>query len=244
MKALILAAGFGTRLRPLTERVPKPLVPVAGRPMIAYPLALVRAAGIEEVVINLHHLGEQIRAALGDGSEYGVRIVYSEEDPILDTGGAVQKAAPMLGGDTFVVVNADTVIDLDLREVVAWHRQRGAAATLVLRRDPEAARYGIIETDDRGRIRRFLGRPRDAAVPLAPYMFCGVHVLEPTVFRYMRPGRFSITRETYPAMVEAGEPLFGYVFEGYWRVLDTPEGLEQGRRELAGGQVLAPSRRP
>src|SRR5262249_8423600 len=106
MRAMILAAGKGTRLRPLTDTVPKPLLEVAGRPMIALPLDLLRAAGIRDVVINLHHLGGQLRAALGDGSAYGVRITYSEEDPILDTGGAIAAARDFLIGDTFVVLNA------------------------------------------------------------------------------------------------------------------------------------------
>ena len=116
MRAMILAAGFGTRLRPLTDRVPKPLLTIAGHPMIAYPLAILRAAGIREVLINLHHHGEQIRDILGDGSAYGMRIEYSAEDPILDTGGAIKKAEPFLRGDTFVVMNSDILIDLRLAD--------------------------------------------------------------------------------------------------------------------------------
>jgi NDP-sugar pyrophosphorylase family protein len=233
MRAMILAAGFGSRLRPLTDRVPKPLIPVAGRPMIAYPLAVLRAAGITEVIINLHHLGAQLRAALGDGAAYGVSITYSEEDPILDTGGAIRKAEPFLRGGTFAVLNADTVIDLDLTAVVARHRERGALATMVLRPDLQAARYGLIEIDRRGRVRRFLGRPRTATEPLTPLMFAGVHVFEPEVFRYMGEGRFGVTTTTYPALLAAAAPVFGEVFDGYWRVLDTHAGLAEGRYELA-----------
>src|SRR5579862_3552021 len=107
MRGMILAAGKGTRLRPLTDSVPKPLIDVAGRPMIAYPLEVLRQAGIAEVVINLHHHGGQIRAALGNGRAYGVDIIYSEEDPILDTGGAIAAARTYLADDTFVVLNAD-----------------------------------------------------------------------------------------------------------------------------------------
>jgi len=244
MKAMILAAGLGTRLRPLTDTVPKPLVEVAGAPLIAYPLALIREAGIREVIINLHHLGDHIRSALGDGSRYGVAITYSEEDPILDTGGAIQKAEPFLRDDTFVVLNSDSVIDLDLARVIAWHRDKRALATMVLRSDPEAERYGVIETDRSHRIRRFLGNPEKVAEPLEGRMFAGVHVFEPSVFAYMRPGRFGINAETYPAMLAAGEALFGFPYSGYWAVLDTHEGLESGRRELAGGAPLAASRRP
>jgi NDP-sugar pyrophosphorylase family protein len=238
---MVLAAGFGSRLRPLTDRVPKPLIDVAGKPLIAYPLAVLREAGIREVLINLHHLGDQIRAALGDGSSFGMSIRYSEEDPILDTGGAIKKAQPFLGGDRFVVINADTVIDLRLGEVIEWHRGRGALATMVLRHDPRAAHYGVIEIDREARVRRFLGRPADAPGPLEPLMFTGVHVLEPGVFDFMQEGRFGITAVTYPAMLAAGAPLFGYRFSGYWAVLDTHAGLAEGRwemerrRQLAGG---------
>ena len=231
---MILAAGFGTRLRPITDTIPKPLVEVAGHPMIAYPLNVVRAAGIKDVIINLHHLGDKIREELGDGSEHGLSIVYSEEDPILDTGGAIKKAEDFLCGDTFVVLNGDMVIDLDLGAVIDWHRSKGALATMVLRPEPASSGYGMIETDADGRIRRFLGQPDEVAVPLTPMMFTGVHVFEPGVFAYMAEGKFGINAETYPAMLAAGEPLFGYPFHGYWSVLDTHELLEKGRVEIAG----------
>ncbi len=241
---MILAAGLGTRLRPLTDRIPKPLVEVAGHPMVAYPLAIVREAGIRDVIINLHHLGDKIREELGDGSEYGVSITYSEEHPILDTGGAIKKAERFLSGDTFVVLNGDMVIDLDLRTVIDWHRERNATATMVLRPESTDTAYGQIETDREGRIWRFLGQPSVVDKDLESMMFTGVHVFEPSVFRYMSEGRFGINAETYPAMLAAGERLFGYRFDGYWSVLDTHELLEAGRREISGGTVLDPSRRP
>lgn len=242
MRAMILAAGFGTRLRPLTDAVPKPLIDVAGRPMIAYPLELVRAAGITEVAINLHHLGDQIREALGDGHEYGVRITYFPEDPILDTGGGVAAARPFLDGEPFVILNADTVADIDLRQVIATHRRHGATATLVLRPDPEAERYGTLEIDATDRIRRILKQPAEVPAELGELrslMFAGIHVLEPRVFHYLVPGIYSITRRSYVEMLRAGEPLFAYVHEGYWDVLDTPAGLERGRHRLAHRRGLS-----
>jgi NDP-sugar pyrophosphorylase family protein len=241
---MILAAGFGSRLRPLTDRTPKPLLRVAGKPLIAYGLAVLRAAGIREVMINLHHRGDAIRAALGSGAAYGVSITYSEEDPILDTGGAIKRAQSFLGEGRFVVLNADIVCDLDLRDVIAWHGARGALATMVLRPDQEAARYGIIEIDAAGRIRRFLGQPPALGVPLTPLMFAGVHVFEPQVFAYMEEGAFGINRTTYPRLLAASCPLFGYTFNGYWRVLDTHAGLAEGRWELLAGNCLAPQHRP
>ncbi len=242
---MILAAGFGSRLRPLTDRVPKPLVEVAGRPLIAYPLALARAAGIRDVVINLHHRGADIRAALGDGSAYGMAIHYSEENPILDTGGGILRARALLGEERFVVLNSDSIIDLDLRALVDWHVGQGAAATMVLRPDREAARFGLVEIDAAHRVRRLLGRPAKVADPLTALMFAGVHVFEPEVFQHMATGTFGIVRQTYPAMMAAGCRVSGYVYDGYWRVLDTHAGLAEGRYELTtGAHPLAPKNRP
>lgn len=245
MRAMILAAGKGTRLRPLTETVPKPLIDVAGRPMIAFAIERIRAAGIRDVVINLHHLGDQIRGRLGDGGAYGVRITYSEEHELLDTGGGIANARPFLDGDRFAVLNADTVIDVDLNAVAAAHTRRGALATMVLRADPEVRRYGTVEIDAEDRIRRFLGRadpalsPTDAA-GLRALMYPGVMIFDPRIFTYLGPGAYSITRDVFPRLLEAREPLFGYVYSGYWRVLDNPADLAAGRAEIArrlGGDV-------
>ncbi len=244
MRAMILAAGFGSRLRPLTDRIPKPLVTVGGHPLIAYPLALLRAAGIREVIVNLHHRGNALRAALGDGAAYGMAITYSEEPAILDTGGGIRQAQAFLGGDRFVVLNSDCVMDLDLRALIAWHAHRRALATMVLRRDRDVARYGAIEIDADQRIRRFLGQPAGLAAALTPLMFTGVHVFEPAVFDHMAQGRFGITRQTYPAMLAAGCALFGYVFDGYWRVLDTHAGLAEGRHDLATRVCIRPQHQP
>jgi mannose-1-phosphate guanylyltransferase len=236
MRAMILAAGKGTRLRPLTDQVPKPLIEVAGRPMIAYPLELLRRANVREVVINLHHLGGQIRAALGDGRAYGVEIIYSEEDPILDTGGAIAAARDVLSADTFVVLNADTFIDVRLQDVIDFHRRRQALATLVVRADPDAARRDDIRIDATQRVRRILGHthPATAAADSLPRLFyAGIQVFDPRIFEYLPAGVYSITRDVYPRLLAADEPVFGYVHEGYWRVLDTPEDLASGRREIA-----------
>lgn len=226
---MILAAGLGTRLHPLTETCPKPLIDVGGQPMIAFPLRLVRDAGITEVAINLHHLGDHLRQALGQGENYGVHITYFEEKTILDTGGGIAAARPFLGGDEFVVLNADTMTDLPLSDMIAFHRRRGALATMFLRNDPEAARYGLIEIDATRRIRRILGQPAHVPDPLQALMFGGVHVFSPRVFDYMPPGIYSITKETYPRLLAENEPLFGYVFDGFWQLLDTPAGLAAGR---------------
>ena len=245
MRAMILAAGFGTRLRPLTDTMPKALVPVAGRPLIEYGLLFLRSQGITEVVINLHHLGEKIRAALGDGSLYGMRIFYSPEDFILDTGGGIKNAQSWLEGETFVVVNCDTILDLDLKEALAFHRRNRAVATLVLRPDPNASRYGILETDSAGRIRRFLGQPPEVKATLSPYMFTGFQILDPRIFEFMPEVKpFSTTRDTYPYMMQAGESLYGFVHSGPWMVVDDEAGMARATQTIISGQVRLSYLRP
>lgn len=237
MRAMILAAGKGTRLRPLTDAVPKPLIDVAGRPMIAYPLELLRRAGIRDVVVNLHHLGGQIRAALGDGHTYGLHIIYSEEDPILDTGGAIAAARDHLSGDTFVVLNADTFIDMRLQDVIEFHHRHAALVTMVVRADPDATRKDDIGVDAAHRLRRILGHCHAADAPVSPslprFFYAGIQVFHPRIFDYLPRGVYSITSDVYPRLLAADEALFGYVHQGYWRVLDTPGDLADGRREIA-----------
>jgi NDP-sugar pyrophosphorylase family protein len=236
---MILAAGRGTRLRPLTDRLPKPLVPVAGRPVIEYALTLLCQAGIHDVIINLHHLGEQVRERLGDGSRLGVRITYSREETILDTGGGIKKAEPLLRGEPFVVMNGDTIVDAPLPDLIAHHQQHDAVATMLLRRDPDQARYGVIHIDAHQRVRSFLGRPAvPAGAPWVPYMFAGVHVLAPRIFDVMPPARaFGITRETYPLLVERGDTVLGLPFEGPWLTIDTPDALAAADAALSSGEV-------
>jgi NDP-sugar pyrophosphorylase family protein len=240
MRAMILAAGFGTRLRPLTNTVPKALVPVAGRPLIEYNLLLLKAYGLEDVVINLHHLGNKIREALGDGSIYGLRITYSPEDPILESGGGIKNAQRYLEGETFLVVNCDTIIDINLNALIAAHRQTGAVCTLVLRSDPEAANYGLLECDASGRLYRIRGEPSERSVPelLSQYMFTGCQVLEPRVFDFMPEVKpFSTTRETYVNMLRAGEPLYGFVHPGTWMTVDDAEAMARATQAIVSGSV-------
>ena len=238
MRAMILAAGLGTRLRPLTNTTPKALAPVAGRPLIEYALRFVRSQGIQQVIINLHHLGDQIRARLGDGRAYGVRITYSVEERLLETGGGVKRAQAFLDGETFLVVNSDAILDLDLAAVVDAHRRNRAAATLVLRPDPDAASYGLLEINRDGRLRRLRGQPAQVDEPLSAYMFTGCQILEPRIFDFMPELKpFSLTRETYIKMLQAGEPLYGFVHSGPWMVVDDAGGMARATRAIRSGRL-------
>ena len=244
MKAMVFAAGEGQRLRPVTEKTPKPLVPVAGRPMIDYPLLLLRQYGVEEIIINLHHLGDQVEAYLGDGARLGLTICYSREAELLDTGGGLLKAKPFLENGTFIVINTDVLIDLPLAEVIAFHRQNAAAATLVLRPDPLAHHYGSMDVAADGRICRFL----NSKMPEAPnaavrnLMFTGVQILEPSIFRYMPAAadceKFSTTKDVYPRMLLQQERLYGFQFDGFWHDLGTAERIKEAERSLRLDQKL------
>lgn len=243
MKAMVFAAGQGQRLRPLTDKIPKALVPVAGRPMIDYPLLLLRYYDIREIIINLHHLGEQIEAYLGDGARFGLNINYSKEQQLLDTGGGLLKAKSFLQEGPFVVINTDVLIDLPLAEVMAFHQQKQAAATLVLRPDELAERFGSMDIDSEGRIDRFLHakRPTASSVAGTKLMFTGVQVLESDVFSCMPtnegPQKFSTTKDIYPRMLIEERRLYGFRFEGFWQDLGTPARIKEAEESLAQGRA-------
>lgn len=229
MKAMILAAGFGTRLRPLTETVPKPLLPVGKHPMILWNLLLLRAHGIQDVMINLHYLGQMIRNALGDGSRWNMRIHYSQETEILGTGGALKAVEPFFNGQPLLIMNGDTVIDLDIGELIRCHAGNQGRATLVLREDPDVQQWGVVECDERGQIFRINGKGRNnqgdqASAPrTVRRMFAGVHILDPVLLRDEPSGvPFSII-DTYTKAMAAGCPIFGYLHSGFWSDVDTLE---------------------
>lgn len=228
---MILAAGLGTRLRPLTDVLPKPLAPVVGTPNIVRLIRHLARFGVREIVINLHHLAGVIPARLGDGSSLGVRIAYSHEPEILGTGGGIRKALHLLGDDTFLVVNGDAVFAPDLTRAVALHRSSGALATLVVRETPEAEAYGAIGVDKDGRVRGILS----AGDGLAKTMFTGVHVLEPAIGERL-PERGCIVRATYIPLLAEGAPLAAMVDPGYFCDLGTPRRFLDANLDLVHGR--------
>ncbi len=236
IRGMILAAGLGTRLRPLTDTTPKPLVEVGGRPLIEYGLHLFARSGVRRVVVNLHHMSDKIREYLGNGSRFGLAIDYSVEEVLQDTGGGIRDARKLLGQGTFITLNSDTIIDIDIAEVLAEHRQRRASATLVLREDSRKADFGIIETAHDGRVCTFLGlRAPAAGQATEALMYTGLQILEPRVFDFMpERGPFSVTRFTYPRMLEAGEAVYGHKFTGQWLTVGTPKELAEADRKLHG----------
>jgi NDP-sugar pyrophosphorylase family protein len=233
---MILAAGLGTRLRPLTDRLPKPLLPIAGRPMIEYTLGWVAAAGIRDVMINLHHKGDLIRQTLGTGEHVGMAISYSEEPVILGTGGGLKRVEGFFGHEPFLIVNADVLTALDPNAVIRTHAAHRPRATLAVRRDPDAATYGTLGLDAAGRIRRFLGRGV-ANEPLEDVMFTGIHVLDPSVLAAIPVDQFSPITDEYIAIVERGEPLRGHLSDATWIDIGTPERYQEAQRLVAAGAI-------
>ncbi|MBW2277833.1 MAG: NDP-sugar synthase, partial [Deltaproteobacteria bacterium] len=242
MRAMILAAGFGTRLRPLTEKVPKPLVPVVGKPNIVRTIEHLRGFGVTEIVINLHHLPQAIREALGDGAAWGVSIAYSAEPRILGTGGGIKQALPLLGDETFLVVNGDALFAPDIDAALRAHRRHGALATLVLREDPEADNFGAVGLDDSDRVRRLVwaGDPESGPRSL---MFTGVHLLEPAIASRL-PDDGCIVRQTYAPLVEDGAPVFGTTDDGYFCDLGTPQRYLEANLTLVTGREHLPRLEP
>jgi NDP-sugar pyrophosphorylase family protein len=227
MRAMILAAGFGTRLWPLTIGQTKPAIPFLNRPLIAYTLEYLRDAGIDDVIINLHHEPESVRHQVGDGSEYGVRIRYSVEEPeILGTSGALDKVRDWLSDGPFVVINGKIITDIDLEAAIEAHHLMNAMATLVLLPNPRHARFSEVTLTEDGRIDVFAGFPDPAAARSrpAPLMFTGIHIIDPSLFRYVPRGVFSDSvRDVYPAALARGEPIMGYIGSGSWFEVSTLE---------------------
>jgi mannose-1-phosphate guanylyltransferase len=234
MKAMLLAAGRSTRLGALGERLPKPLAPVCGYPPIRFGLASLVRAGLQDVVVNLHHHGALIRAALGDGAAFGASVRYSMEADLLGTGGGLAQARPLLGSGPILAMNAKVISDVDLRAVVAAHEASGADATLVLRDDPNARTWGPIAADETGRIVSILGtlgsHPPTGAV--VERMFTGIQIVGPAILDRLRPVFCDTVRDAYIPALREGANLRAFVLEGYFAEHSTPE------RYLAGNLTL------
>ncbi len=223
MRAMILAAGYGTRLWPLTVDRTKPAIPFLGKPLVGYVAEYLGRYGCREVVVNLHHQPDSVREALGDGSRFGVRLDYVEEETILGTSGALDNARHLLDGDTFFVVNGKIVTDIDLSLSLETHRKTAALATLVLLPNERRERFSVVETGGDGQILRFGGMPEPSDDEKnVPLMFTGIQILEPRIFNYIPRGRFShSTTDVYPQAIAQGERVVAHVAHGRWYELST-----------------------
>jgi mannose-1-phosphate guanylyltransferase len=236
MQALILAGGKGTRLRPLTMHTPKPIVPIANQPFLLYQLELLKRADVRDVILSLSYQPQKIEDRLGDGTDYNVRISYTVEASPLGTAGAYRHAAGLIT-ETTVVFNGDVLTDIDLNEVIRFHRERQAAATIVLTPVPNPTAYGLVETEEDGRVRRFLEKPKPEEVT-CDTINAGIYILEPRVLDYVPEGEpFMFEYGVFPRLLERGEPFFAHVWRGYWRDIGTSASYLQANLDVIAGRV-------
>src|SRR5690554_1220484 len=239
MKAVIMAGGAGTRLRPLTCKQPKPMVPLATRPIMEYIVGLLRRYGLTEIGVTLFYLPEIIQNYFGRGDEFGVALNYFIEKTPLGTAGSVKNAEKFLDR-TFMVISGDALTDFNLEEAVAFHQNKKALVTLVLTRVNNPLEYGVVITDGEGRVRRFLEKPGWGEV-FSDTVNTGIYLLEPKIFQFYEPGKaVDFSKELFPRLLADGQPLYGYVADGYWSDIGNLEQYRQANYDLLSGKVQLP----
>ncbi len=221
MKAFVLAAGKGTRLRPFTDSLPKPMIPVLNRPVMAGVLSLCREHGFKEIMANVHYKGGQIMKEFGDGAAYGVHLSYSVEEHLLGTAGGVRRQTDFLRGGTFVIVSGDVVTDLDLSRLLAFHRSRSAMVTMAVKEVDNPSRFGVVVTNDAGRILSFQEKPAPGT-ELSRCANTGIYILEPEVLQYIpKDTMFDFGNDLFPMLLNLGVPLYAMPTEAYWSDVGT-----------------------
>jgi mannose-1-phosphate guanylyltransferase len=236
MKAILLAGGKGTRLRPLTLHTPKPIVPIFNRPFLHYQIDLLKQVPeIDEIILSLNYQPRRIEDVFGDGAEAGIKIRYVVEPAPLGTGGAVRYAGDALT-ESVVVFNGDVLTEVDLAAVLKLHRERRARATIVLTPVDNPTAYGLVETDTAGNILRFLEKPKPEEIT-TNYINAGIYILEPETFdRIPKDTPWSIERSFFPSFIERGETFVAYRYNGYWIDIGTPEKYTQVHRDIMDGR--------
>jgi mannose-1-phosphate guanylyltransferase/phosphomannomutase len=236
VKAVVMAGGEGTRLRPLTSNQPKPMVPVVGKPCMEHIVELLREHGFEDIVVTLAFMPQAIRSYFGDGESLGVRIEYSVEELPLGTAGSVRLASGKLD-DTVLVISGDALCDVDLTRLVAFHREHEAAVTIGLKAVENPLEFGIVVTDETGRVERFLEKPSWGQV-FSDTINTGIYVLEPEVLRHVPADRpYDFSKELFPLLLEMGRPIYGLALDGYWQDIGTLEQFRQANFDALDERV-------
>ncbi|MCX7795575.1 MAG: NDP-sugar synthase [bacterium] len=239
MKAFIMAAGEGTRLRPLTYIRPKPLVPLGNRPIITRIISLLKTNGITDIIINLHYKKEKIKDCLGDGKDFGVNIMYSEEEILLGTAGGVKKVEDILP-DTFVVISGDIATDINIGEMIAFHKKKNALVTLAVTIADDPTKYGVVSLNSDGKIQRFLEKPSRDKV-FSPIVNAGIYVLEKEVLKEVPEGVFyDFGKQLFPALMEKQAPLYGYLSSGYWMDIGSIADYKKVHNDIGDGKLQIP----
>ena len=239
MKAILLAGGKGTRLRPLTIHTPKPIVPIFNRPFLHYQIDLLKQIPeIDEVILSLNYQPRRIEEIFGDGSDLGIKIRYVVEPAPLGTAGAIKYAGDKVT-DSVVVFNGDVLTQIDLAAVIRLHRERQARATIVLTPVDNPTAYGLVESDAEGNVRRFLEKPKAEEIT-TNHINAGIYILEPDTFdRIPDDVPWSIERSYFPSLIERKETFVAYVYNGYWIDIGTPEKYTQVHHDIMDGRYQA-----
>lgn len=237
MKAVIMAGGKGTRLRPLTSNQPKPMIPIANKPCMEHIVNLLKRHGFEDILVTVGFMPEAIQDYFGDGSDWEVNIEYSVEDEPMGTAGSVKLAEDRLS-ERFVVVSGDALTDADLAKAVAFHEDRGAEATLVLQEVDDPSEFGIVVVDDEGRVERFLEKP-DPEEVFSYTANTGIYVLEPSVLEDMPAGEeYDFADDLFPKLLDADRPVYGYVTEKpYWEDIGNIGQYMDAQKAVLNGEV-------
>lgn len=237
MRVMIMAAGIGTRLRPVTELVPKPMAPIVNKPALYHILRLLGRHGMREVIINLHHLPDAITECFGDGSSMGMDISYSFEPELLGTAGGVKNNQAFLGDDTFLVISGDALTDIDLTGLVAAHRRGGYIVTMAVKEVSDPSQFGVVVADDDGRVVGFQEKPsREEA--RSRLCNCGIYVFEPAIFEHILSGEFDdFGRRVFPDLLRKHVPFQVHEFEEYWSDVGNLNEYVQGNGDAMAGRV-------
>ncbi len=236
-KAIVMAGGQGSRLRPLTLTRPKPMVPVANRPVMAHILEWLQGHGFSEVLVTLHYRAEDIRRAFGDGRSLGLKITYRVEEEPLGTAGSVKFAEDWIAGEPFLIASGDALTDLDLGTLLRRHRETGAWLTLGLKNVEDPSQYGVVGLDPRGRISRFQEKPGPGRA-FSNLANTGIYCVEPRVLERVPRGRaYDWSRDVFPQLLADGKPLFGQALDGYWCDIGCMNDYRRGQRDALEGAV-------
>jgi mannose-1-phosphate guanylyltransferase/phosphomannomutase len=239
MKAIIIAGGLGTRLRPLTYNVPKPIVPLANKPFVFHQIELLRKFGIKEVILNLHYLSDNIKNIFGDGEKLGVKIYYSIEEHPLGTAGAVKNAEKYFDNDPMIIFNGDILTDINLEKMIKFHDEKKAKVSIALTVVEDPTSYGLVICDKNDRVTEFREKPSWEHV-IANTINAGIYIADPGIFKLVPKNKeFSFERQLYPTLLEKGEKIYGYVTDAYWMDIGNPAKYLRAHRDILNGDVMA-----
>lgn len=241
IKAVVMAGGEGSRLRPITAKLPKPLVPICNRPILEHSLVLLRRHGITEIHATLHYLADEIQSHFGDGADFDVQLTYSIEQAPLGTAGSIKQAEASLRAEApFLIVSGDALTDCDLTAAIAFHRKKKGLATLILAREPSPRDFGVVVLGREGRVERFLEKPGWSEV-FSDTVNTGMYVLEPEVFDYIEPDiPQDWSADVFPRLLAAGKPIYGYVMDGYWADVGSLASYREAQEAMLRGDVDLP----